>query len=48
MKIQTIQNLKKEMLSVARGKRKAPANASRTSFESVEALKRFLCRLWIR
>lgn len=31
MKIQSMQNLKKEMLSVARGERKAPADAAQIS-----------------
>lgn len=42
MKIQPMRNLKKEMLSVARGKRKAPADAAQTSFESIEAVIRLL------
>ncbi|MDD2915113.1 MAG: MarR family transcriptional regulator [Gallionella sp.] len=41
-KIQSIQDLKKEMLSVARGERKAPADAAQISFESVEAVIRLL------
>ena len=42
MKIQTMQNLKKEMLAVALGERKAPADAAHPSFESVEAVIRLL------
>lgn len=42
MKIQSMQNLKTEMLSVVRGKRKAPKNAAEVSFESVEAVIRLL------
>ncbi|MBI2752545.1 MAG: MarR family transcriptional regulator [Betaproteobacteria bacterium] len=42
LKIQTMQALRAEMLSVARGKRKAPAGAGRVSFESAEAVMRLL------
>ena len=42
MKIQSMQNLKKEMLAVARGERKAPADAAQPSFDSVEAVIRLL------
>jgi predicted transcriptional regulator len=42
MKIQSMQDLKKEMLTVARGERKAPADAAQISFESVEAVIRLL------
>lgn len=42
MKIQSMKNLKKEMLSVARGERKASADAAQISFESVEAVIRLL------
>lgn len=42
MKIQSMQSLKKEMTAVARGERKAPADAAQTSFESVEAVMRLL------
>lgn len=42
MKIQSMQDLKKEMFSVARGERKAPTNAAQASFESVEAVIRLL------
>jgi predicted transcriptional regulator len=42
MKIQSIKNLKKEMLSVARGESKAPADAAQITFESVEAVIRLL------
>jgi predicted transcriptional regulator len=42
MKIQSMQSLKKEMLSVARGERKAPADAAQITFESVESVIRLL------
>lgn len=42
LKIQSMQSLKKEMLGVARGARKAPANSAQASFESVEAVIRLL------
>lgn len=42
MKIQSMHSLRKEMLSAARGERKAPADAAQTSFESVEAVIRLL------
>ena len=42
LKIQSMKALKAEMLSVARGERKAPAGAGRVSFESVEAIMRLL------
>ena len=42
MKIQSMQSLKKEMLAVARGERKAPADAAQISFESVEGVFRLL------
>lgn len=42
MKIQSMKNLKTEMLSVARGDIKAPADAAQISFESVEAVIRLL------
>src|SRR3990170_2104538 len=42
LKIQSMKQLKAEMLSVARGGRKAPADAGRVSFESVEAVMRLL------
>ena len=42
MKIQSIKSLKKEMLSVARGESKAPADAAQITFESVEAVIRLL------
>ena len=42
LKIQSMKQLKAEMLSVARGRRKAPADAGRVSFESVEAVMRLL------
>lgn len=40
--IQSMKELRAEMLSVARGERKAPADAGRVSFESVEAVMRLL------
>lgn len=42
LKIQSMKQLRAEMLSVARGRRKAPAGAGRASFESVEAVMRLL------
>lgn len=36
MKIQSMQSLKKEMMSVARGERKAPADAAQVAFETNE------------
>jgi predicted transcriptional regulator len=42
LKIQSMKELNAEMLSVARRGRKAPANAGRVSFESVEAVMRLL------
>ncbi len=42
MKIQSMQSLKKEMRSVARGDRKASGDAAQPSFESVEAVIRLL------
>lgn len=42
MKIQSMKSLKKEMLSVARGESKAPADAAQITFESVEAVIRLL------
>ena len=42
LKIQSMRNLKKEMLAVALGERKAPADAAQPSFESVEAVIRLL------
>lgn len=42
IKIQPMQNLKKEMLAVARGERKAPVDAAQPSFESVGAVIRLL------
>lgn len=40
MKIQSMKNLKKEMLAVARGESKAPVEAAQITFESVEAVIR--------
>ncbi len=42
MKIQSMQSLKNEMLSVARGELQAPADAAHISFESVEGVFRLL------
>jgi predicted transcriptional regulator len=41
-KIQSMNDLEAEMRAVARGEKPAPADAARTSFESVEALIRLL------
>jgi len=41
-KIQSIQSLKQEMLAVAQGKRKAPADAGQVSYESAGAILRLL------
>jgi len=41
-KIQSMQSLKEEMLAVARGTRKAPADAGQTSYESAAAMLRLL------
>lgn len=41
-KIQNMNDLEAEMRAVARGEKPAPADAARTSFESVEALIRLL------
>jgi len=41
-KIQSMQSLKEEMLSVAQGKRKAPADAGQVSYESAGAILRLL------
>lgn len=40
--IQSMQDLKKEMLSVARGEIKPPATAGQISFESIDAVFRLL------
>ena len=37
--IQSMRSLKKEMLAVARGEHKSPADAGNTSFESIEAVR---------
>lgn len=42
LRIQSMKELRAEMLSVARRERKAPADAGRVSFESVEAVMRLL------
>jgi predicted transcriptional regulator len=41
-KIKTMQELEAEMRAVARGEKPAPADAARTTFESVDALIRLL------
>jgi predicted transcriptional regulator len=41
-KIQRLNDLEEEMRAVARGEKRAPADAARPSFESVEALIRLL------
>jgi predicted transcriptional regulator len=41
-KVQSLASLREEMKAVARGERKAPADAGRPSFNSVEALLRLL------
>lgn len=41
-KVQTLQDLKAEMLSVVRGERPAPANAGGVSYESAGAVLRLL------
>ena len=41
-KIQNLRSLREEMKSVARGKRPAPADAGKPSFNSVEAVVRLL------
>ena len=41
-KIQSVQGLKQEMLAVARGERQAPTDASKTSYESADAIFRLL------
>lgn len=43
-KLQSIKELRAEMVGVARGKIKAPADAGTASFESVEAMARLLTR----
>lgn len=43
-KIQSLTELRKEMVAVARGEIKAPADANVNSFESVEAMARLLTR----
>lgn len=42
LKIQSMKELKAEMLAVAGGKRKAPVDAGQASFESVDAVMRLL------
>lgn len=44
LKIQSLKALRAEMTDVARGTNKAPADASQTSFDSVEAMARLLTR----
>ena len=41
-KIQNLQALREEMKAVARGERRAPSDASRSSFNSIEAVVRLL------
>lgn len=41
-KVQDLRSLRKEMKSVARGERRAPADAARSSFNSVNAIVRLL------
>ena len=41
-KVQDIKSLREEMKAVARGDRKAPADAARVSFNSIEAVVRLL------
>lgn len=41
-KIQSLRSLREEMKAVARGERKAPADAAKPSFNSVDALVRLL------
>jgi predicted transcriptional regulator len=43
-KFQSLKELRAEMTAVARGEKKAPADASKPSFESVEAMARLLTR----
>ena len=43
-KFQSIKELRQEMVSVARGEKKAPIDAATASFESVEAMARLLTR----
>jgi predicted transcriptional regulator len=43
-KFQSLKELRAEMVAVARGKIKAPAEAGQVSFESVEAMARLLTR----
>lgn len=42
LKIQSMKQLKAEMLAVAKGKRQSPADAGQMSFDSVEAVMRLL------
>ena len=41
-KVQSLRSLREEMKAVARGERPAPADARKTSFNSVEAVVRLL------
>lgn len=43
-KLKSIKELRKEMVAVARGEKKAPEDAGKPSFESVEAMARILTR----
>jgi predicted transcriptional regulator len=42
IKVQSLRSLRDEMIAVARGERKAPAEAARPSFDSVGAMIRLL------
>lgn len=42
IKVQSLRSLRDEMRAVARGERQAPADAARSSFNSVEAVVRLL------
>ena len=43
-KIQSLRELRKEMIAVARGELRAPVDANVISFDSFEAMARFLTR----
>lgn len=42
LKIQSMKELKAEMIAVAKGRRKAPVEAGQASFESIDAVMRLL------
>ena len=44
LKIQSLKELRAEMTAVAHGLKKAPADASQASFESVDVMVRLLTR----